>query len=263
VLIARVDEGARMPGTRLSAQLEVVLEVVHSAEPATRWATTRAGQQLFTVPVRAGQALTAWRLARELHPASGWWPVLVGATVPTSSCAAIGPAPLDGYQALATLAVAETTTAEAERDRRQARTTSGPSNPITWPAVPPAPDPLPLPDVVAGRHRGLLAFVPAEHGWQVPGILGWRGGTRYGLEPLEHVVTLRGWQRRYGAELVSLTGGQLLELLVADPPETAERAASLAREHAAYCPAGLSDQDAAAALIAIGVTSASWTFCWD
>jgi hypothetical protein len=94
-----------MPGDRLPTQLQLVLDVVHSAEPATRWATTRGGQSLFRVPVT---------------------------------------------------------------------------------------------DLVVSRDPGLLAFVPAEHRWQVPGILGWRGGARYGLEPLEHVVTLRGWQRRFG-----------------------------------------------------------------
>jgi hypothetical protein len=252
-----------MPGTRLSAQLELVLQVVQGAEPVTPWANTRCGRPLFTVPVRVGQALTAWRLARELHPASGWWPVLVGATAPTSGCAAIGPAPWDGYDADATLLAAETTTAQDERDRRQARAATAPHAAIPWPAQPPAPDPLPLPDVLVSRQCGLLALVPADHGWQVPGILGWRGGARGGLQPLDHVVTLRSWQQRFGADLVALDADRLLELLVTDPPATADEAACLAREQAGYCPTGLSDPDAAEALIATGVTSLSWTFCWD
>jgi hypothetical protein len=67
----------------------------------------------------------------------------------------------------------------------------------------------------------------------------------------------------YSAELVGMTDGQLLELLVADPPTTSDQASRLAREQAQYCPTGLAEPDAAAALIATGVTSPAWTFCWD
>nr|WP_269205328.1 AAA family ATPase [Motilibacter aurantiacus] len=81
----------------------------------------------------------------------------------------------------------------------------------------------------------MVALVPAEHGWQVPAVLGYLGGLSFGMEPFDHVVTLHDRHDRFGAQLVSLTNGQVLELLVERPPTDPAQALEVAREHYEYC----------------------------
>ena len=111
---------------------------------------------------------------------------------------------------------------------------------------------------------GLVALVPAAHGWQVPVVLGWMGGANYDMESVEHGVVLRDWHERYGVELVGLTSDQVLEVLVRRPPTDPTEAVEVARELYLYCP-DLVDQGAGT-LTAVAqdeVGSESWSFWWD
>jgi len=100
----------------------------------------------------------------------------------------------------------------------------------TW--SPDAPRPGHLLPVLAGEAPLVLALVPAVGGWQVPAVLHYGGWNDYPA-PADHAAILRHWERRYGAELVVLTG-TTTELAIAQPPLTRADALELARQFSAY-----------------------------
>ncbi len=128
------------------------------------------------------------------------------------------------------------------------------------------PKPLrPQPERLDTTSRdGYVGLVRATNGWEVPALLGFFGGVNYDLEPWQHTAVLRGWAERFGAELVALTDAQVLELLVARPPTTAEQAHAVALEQYAYC-GDVVDQGVGDvwSLAAEQVCSPSWFFWWD
>jgi hypothetical protein len=113
----------------------------------------------------------------------------------------------------------------------------------------------PLPDV-------WIALLPIEEGWKAPALLPW-GDWNESPPPAVHTAVLRDWNRRYGAELVSMTG-DILELSVPRPPTTDEAALALAREQYSYAPdivqQGVEDVETLAALLKNGH---SWYLWWD
>lgn len=77
-----------------------------------------------------------------------------------------------------------------------------------------------------------LALVPAESPADVPALTGWPGMSR---DPAAVSAVLRSWEARFGATLVCL-GSDSIELTVAAPPTSPERARGIATEHRAVCP---------------------------
>jgi hypothetical protein len=113
----------------------------------------------------------------------------------------------------------------------------------------------PLPEV-------RIALLPVDEGWKAPAILPW-GRYNENPAPPVHTAVLRDWDRRYGAELVAMTG-DTLELSVKRPPTTDQAALALAREQFGYAPdivqQGTGD---VATLAAILKNARAWFFWWD
>lgn len=233
--------------------------------------TTPAGRRVEGFRAPAADLLPWWRRLRAEHATTGLWPVLLGPDV-TDVFLTLAPADGDDYDDDAVLArasaltVAEVAALRVERDAADAEEDEGPlgyDDPGYDDTPPTRLDPAPARFTVA-ETDGLLALVPAQHGWEVPAVLGWLGGCNYGIEPAEHVVTLRDWHERFGAELVSLSDDQVMELLVARPPTTPDEAITVAREQYAYCP-DLVEQgvESLTALAQGQAPSPSWYFWWD
>ena len=78
-----------------------------------------------------------------------------------------------------------------------------------------------------------------------------------------HAATMYDWERRYGAEVVSMTGS-FVEMTVSRPPLDRERAMALAREQYLYCGdivwQGTESLEALAASL---IDAPVWYFWWD
>jgi hypothetical protein len=113
----------------------------------------------------------------------------------------------------------------------------------------------PLPEV-------WIALLPVDASWKAPALLAW-GNWNDNPEPAVHTAVLRDWNRRYGADLASMTP-DVLELSVARPPSTDQAALALAREQFSYAPdivqQGVGDVETLAASLKNGHV---WYFWWD
>jgi hypothetical protein len=134
----------------------------------------------------------------------------------------------------------------------------------------PGDGPLPLEEIdyrLAGFAelpgcRLIAALFPVPEGWQVPAFVRWRAEL-WPHDPALHAATLRSWQERYQAELVTL-GLQTMHLRVGKPPTTRRAALRLAKEHFYYCedviPNRVDSLDEMAARLIRGQV---WYFVWD
>ncbi|UZN03727.1 DUF4253 domain-containing protein [Cellulomonas sp. S1-8] len=227
---------------------------------------TGSGVEVRGFAAPAGDLVAWWHRLRDEHPASGLWPVLLGSDL-GDLAAALTPESRDDYDDAAELRRAtamSTADLVALRAQRHARYAD-----LDVDDTPPGDEPPPVvrrhaPTFTAAEQDGLVALVPATHGWQVPVILGWEGGVNYDMEPVDHGVVLRDWHERFGAELVSLTGDQVLEVVVRRPPTTPAEAHAVAREQYAYC-GDVVDQGVGTIreLAQDQVGSGSWYFWWD
>lgn len=105
----------------------------------------------------------------------------------------------------------------------------------------------------------VLAHVP----WILPVMNNWSGGpTHPDLLYADHLLTLRHWEQRWGAQLY-YCGGPHLELSVARPPRDPLSAAACATEQAAYC-YDLAQTLGDNAMVARHQASGThWSFWWD
>lgn len=265
----RVLGGGRSeaPGGRagpVSAGITVLHEAGVPLAGLVSLGVTRSGLEVFGLPASAQDLVPVWHQLRALHERSGLWPVLLGPDV-GDMCMGL-PEAMDDYDDAAVLGVA---TAMTDADLAELRAhwlaqsasdTDGPE----FGELPRQVRATPAHFEVA-EQDGLVALVPAVAGWQVPAILGWSGGVNYEMEPAEHAANLRDWSDRFGAELVSLTGGdQVLELLVTRPPREPAEALAAAWEQYAYCSDSV-DQGVGSvtALAETQTGSHSWHFWWD
>lgn len=219
------------------------------------------------VPV---ELLPWWRRLREIHELTGLWPLLVG-DGPGGLWSAHPDAPVDHDDAAAILARCEGVTPQQLPALRRARSAA------QWGSIAylgndgnPEDDDDPAPgrltpqeeSYALARHDGYVALVPVQQSWQVPAVLGWVGGIDYDLDPLDHAVTLRDWQQRFGAELVGVGGDdQVLELRASRPPTETSVALAVAYEHWDYCVDAV--EDGATEHAATVVSSRAWSFWWD
>lgn len=116
--------------------------------------------------------------------------------------------------------------------------------------------------VPRGKQTMSLCFCPVEQSWQVPALL------RYGSwndcpSPARHSSIHMSWHKRYGAEIVCLSG-DIIECFVPHPPTTQQECRKLALEHFAYCSdivyQGVGSLEALAAYL---LRNRIWYFWWD
>ncbi len=226
---------------------------------------TPSGVEVRGFHAPAADLLPWWHRLRADHATTGLWPVLLGPDL-GDLAAALTPETRDGYddatQVRRTTAttLAELQALRVERAARYGGVADGEDDADDEPDVVRRHPPR----FSVAEEDGLVALVPAAHGWQVPVVLGWEGGVNYELEPMDHGVVLRDWHERFGAELVALSDAQVLEVLVHRPPTTPAEALAVAREQYAYCE-DLVDQGVGSvqALAQDQAGSESWYFWWD
>jgi hypothetical protein len=113
---------------------------------------------------------------------------------------------------------------------------------------------------LAGRPLGL---VPAGRGADTLTAIGWQGARHHNpwTAPLSAVV--RGWEERFGAQVVGL-GFDTLDLSVAAPPTSLRHAMHVAAEHATFCPEAIVQGSGSIAghaeeILGCGI----WSFRWE
>lgn len=245
-----------------AAPIDAFTTVGLALPPLVSLGRMTSGVELRALRLPADDLLPWWHRVRAVHDATGYWPVLLGPD-PGDLSRALPAAGDEDYDAAEQLASAATRTAAELHERRRAQDADLPDDAYAD-APPPASVTAGEVALTVAREAGLLALVPAAHGWEVPAVLGWDGGCNYELEPSDHVVQLRDWHDRFGAELAALSGDQVMELLVARPPVDPHEALAVALEQYAYCPDVVEQGvGTVTALAADQVGSASWYFWWD
>ncbi|ADG73225.1 hypothetical protein Cfla_0306 [Cellulomonas flavigena DSM 20109] len=279
-LFGRTPERGPAPGAAARADAADVaathVAATHMAatvrEPGERPPTRVLGVTSSGVEVRgfdapAGELVAWWHRLRAEHATTGLWPVLLGADAPTDMTSALTPEDdyddADALRRATAMTLRELQELRAERLARWREADSEDEDERPGDSAPHTVEHR-EPVVTVAEEDGVIALVPAAHGWQVPVILGWQGGVNYELEPVDHGVVLRDWHERYGAELVAMSGDQVLELLVDRPPTTPAEALAVAREQYDYC-GDVVDQGVGTieALAREQAGSASWYFWWD
>lgn len=105
-----------------------------------------------------------------------------------------------------------------------------------------------------------IIVLPTRDSAEAPAYLRW-GDWNACPSPEVHVAVLRDWKRRYGTELVAISG-DVLNLRSARRPASREEALALAREQYFYC-ADIVDQGTGTlAPLAAGLMSSDWWFFW-
>jgi hypothetical protein len=210
------------------------------------------------------EPFSSWVRLRAAHAQTGLWPFLVGPDLKDADRQAITELWHDAATAPDPTAVARGLTMDVRAFFAQ-RT-----------AVREAPDPRIIsvdPAALAWADRvpqfgfssrdTVIGLIQANHGYEVPGLLSWKGAVNYDLDGAHHVAVLRHWQEQFGAELVTLTGDQI-ELLVARPPRDPATMVQVAVELLGYCPdLDVGDADVVAVVANEIVPHRCWSFWWD
>ncbi len=119
-------------------------------------------------------------------------------------------------------------------------------------------------DVLKRRPLKVVGIckVPTPNSWEVPAFLKF-GDWNECPAPEEHVAVLRHWNRRFGADIITITN-DILECTVPNPPKTREEAMQLAREQFVYCPdIVLQGTQTLSGLAATLLDGRTWYFWWD
>gem|GEM_PF-6655963 len=210
----------------------------------------RGDVQLWAFGVRASEALGWWLQARQVHDKTGWLPVLLGSA---DDWLDNGESVLhEGEDEMSRLSELNVSSVLADKAAEAGEPPRG------VPILPTRGDS----DFAVPKTDGLLGLVQAEHGWEIPALLPWKGSTNWELYGAEHAAVLRSWHERYEVELVSMTW-DILELYVPNPPTADEDVLTAASEVHAYCPdllaAGVPTLDDLAIHM---IRSRAWYFRW-
>ena len=247
-------------GLRASGNGALPLDVVGSPRAALRDADVsvphmqkivqRGDVQLWAFGVRASEALGWWLQIRQVHEQTGWLPVLLGSP---DDWLDNGEGVLhEGEDELARLDEVDAKTILEDKAAEAGEPPRG------VPILPTRGDS----DFAVPKSDGLLGLVQAEHGWQIPALLPWKGSTNWELYGAEHAAVLRAWHEQYEVELVSMTW-DILELYVPNPPSADDDVLTAASQIHAYCPdllaAGVPTLDDLAIHM---VRSRAWYFRW-
>jgi hypothetical protein len=193
------------------------------AVPKMHQLVRRGDTAMWAFGVRASEALRWWLDIRQAADQTGWMPVLLGAPEEWRDN---GESIIhEGDDELAR--ADEIDAAELLHDK--AAEAGEPSRGV--PILPRRGDS----DFATPQEpHGLLGLVATDAGWKIPAMFPWKGSTNWELYGAEHAAVLRGWNRRFEAELVAMTY-DVVELYVPHPPN-AEEALAIAGEAYAYCP---------------------------
>lgn len=116
--------------------------------------------------------------------------------------------------------------------------------------------------LLASARDYRLGLVRAEHPADVPAALGWTGASHRMRQVAALSAVLRSWEDRFGAVLIGL-GFDSIEMSVAAPPTTENRALRIAAEHRAFCIDNFRDQPGSLREFALGlITASTWRFWW-
>lgn len=105
-----------------------------------------------------------------------------------------------------------------------------------------------------------ILLIPTDKSWEVPAYLRW-GNWNACPPPEYHVLALKAWHERYGAELVGISG-DTMDLHVARPPQSRDAALALAREQYRYCSDIVDQGVGTLAALADGLMGEPWWFFW-
>ena len=249
------DEGLRPSGTAalpldVAGSPRAALRDADVTVPHMQKIVQRDGVQLWAFGVRASEALGWWLQIRQVHDKTGWLPVLLGSA---DDWLDNGEGVLhEGEDELARLTEIDAKTLLEDKAAEAGEPPRG------VPILPTRGDS----DFAVPKSDGLLGLVQAEHGWQIPALLPWKGSTNWELYGAEHAAVLQSWHERYEVELVSMTW-DILELYVPSPPTADADVLDAATQIYAYCPdllaAGVPTLDDLAVHM---VRSKAWYFRW-
>lgn len=235
--------------------------------PSLRRARVTGGElpvwTVYPLPPR-WEPFASWVRLRAAHAQTGLWPFLVGPDLKDADRQAISELWYDAATEPDPTAVARGLTLDVRAffaERAAQREAADPVTLTMDPAVLAWADREPQ-FAFSSRHT-VIGLIQANHGYEVPGLLSWRGAVNYDLDGAHHVAVLRSWQERFGADLVTLAVDQV-EMLVARPPRDPATIAQVAVEMLSYCP----DLDVlGAGMISVLadeiVPHRRWSFWWD
>jgi hypothetical protein len=262
--------GSEPSGRSGGAQADERLADELGAQPVEGGAPLRFcdGRRVEVVKVGGDEAIETWRALRDEAGSSGRWPVLIGSPDDARVLAEMTEINCDdGHRYERTLERAS----KVDVDRAKARTARFYGvRPGDLRGSTPLPDEAPSDEFLvpldALTEEPLpevrIALLPIDASWKATAILPW-GNYNDNPAPPVHTAVLRDWSRRYGAEVVSMTG-DVLELSVTRPPTSDTAALALAREQFSYAPdivhQGVGDVETLAALLKNGH---AWYFWWD
>ncbi|MBK1785352.1 DUF4253 domain-containing protein [Prauserella cavernicola] len=117
--------------------------------------------------------------------------------------------------------------------------------------------------ILAARGDYRLGIVESPRPSDVPAVLGWQGMATMTDQVAAISAVLRSWEDRFGAVLISL-GFDTIDLSVAAPPKSKDRALTVAAEHRAFCIGNFTEQPGSLREFAAGLTGRRlWSFWWD
>lgn len=213
------------------------------------------GAEVLALTVEPGTALEAWEALREQHKATGLWPFLVEPKAPT----VLDRLPLSSQQRERHHSAAEIFARGAgfSQDEDEAL-----AEILTFG------DDLDLDDDPQANQASFAAdtttigLIAAESGGvEIPALLDWTGAPA--TSGVEHTAVLGDWRRRFGAELLTLTGDRI-ELHVPQPPTHPKEVMAVTLEQVGYCPDILFQRWESITDMAEQQTNGTlWCFWWD
>jgi hypothetical protein len=116
---------------------------------------------------------------------------------------------------------------------------------------------------ISSLDQVLVALIPTKISWETFAFLGF-GGWNACPQTSTHISIAKKWYESYGAEVVSISDGDTIEMQVTKPPLDADTAFRLAQEQYMYC-ADIVDQGVGS-LTKLAVNlygNKIWYFWWD
>jgi len=220
----------------------------------------------YKLVCKGEDAVELWKQLRALASESGYWPVILGNDKEAGRILA-GADSEHGEPMNKTLYRVATETAEGWlKERREEKLKEYDVPPEVhgeWPDQADALKSFTIP-MERGRPKPAvtIGLFPVKDGWQVPAYFNF-GGWNECPAPDGHVLMMKYWQEKYGAELVGMNG-DVIEMYVTRPPSTREEALALAEEQYLYCEDIVLQGTETIQNLAAGLLGNHlWYFWWD
>ncbi len=220
-----------------------------------------------TIEIAGQEAVELLHRYRDEHPATGKYPFLIG---PPGEGERLREG-AESYPRSVTEIVRESAGVDLEaffEQRRLQESEDGPDEEELvgrWPGEIPEKGRIRQhQDDLSGKAHplALLGLAAIDSPWQLPAAVKF-GGWNENPFPEVHCALLRSWQQEYGAEIASLST-DVMECLVARPPQTPEAALALAWQQYHYCSdVVLQGVQTVSNLAGTLLNSEYWYFWWD